>query len=1120
VPENRTVFPDAVSVPTSTHPALGSSKAIPYVPAVRCDETIVKPGIPASVAFTDEVSVKYSNGVAPAANSELLAALSPSGTVSDSVTASVPEPPVAGGTDSTVSYPWRSGSVAAPPLAPSGAVAETDVGAGGGGVTPVPDPPPQPAARLAATRQTAVANDGRMRMMRPQERRCAGAACSRRLPSTVARNAHRRHGVTPYRTRHGASLGRSAKKPAMVVRPIVCTKFIGREEELRFLHERRGEAARSHGGVVFVRGEAGVGKSRLVRELCASLVRTRWRVGVGRCLEFAQRPYSPILELLERIDRAAPDLVPADSRREQFDAIVARFARAAERSALLAVVEDVHWADAATIEFLSYFASKLGTMRVLLVVSLRPEETHDEHPLYSRLANLLRTPGPSITLSPLTLAERDAFIDDALGETVIPAEARRHVAQAADGNPFFTEELLKSTVERAGSGSLPGTGALPTTVRAALMERLRPLDASERHVILQAAVVGRRFDIDTLRDTLDEDGEVIEQVLQRARRLQLIEEQSPGAFRFRHALTREAIYDQMLGVQLRPMHRKIAELLEQRPSGQGSLESLAYHWVLAGDDERGARYSELAGDAAAAVHAHEDAIALYERAAALLGANTPARAALLEKIAERQIVLGLVGAAYDAFADAAEIFCANGDFVHEAACRVQQAISAYSAGRSNPIYPLLAMLDRLPEDEMLARSRVHLGIAWITASFYEPNIANEHVDRVAPEAIAELPDIRLRVHNIRAWTAMTVGDTGRFRTELVRWMTAAERVAIPGALIGAHFNGSFCAAVLALHDDATTLAQRAVEIARIERNVNGERVARTRLAFAALLRGDVIAARDALQPLVPKPGINEVTFAHEAAWGSLTAAYLGDPVLMKRWFDDVFEFATPLAITLCGAGYAEIMARRGRIADARALLARSFPGLSDLARGMVFTFLAAARYGAAAEVMDARRRLTTIAALRHETPERYVLPLFEAHIADRHGDPAAARRFANDAVPGLQRFGLRLVEASARELAGERDAAIDLYQSCGAAYEVRRLAPDRAAAAVAPADARAVLSERERSIALLVAAGQSNVAIGRALSISHKTVEKHLGRVYEKLGFSTRAQLGAFVSSDAIHGAP
>lgn len=893
----------------------------------------------------------------------------------------------------------------------------------------------------------------------------------------------------------------------MIVPPILCKEFIGRRDELAYLEERRREAGRSRGGTIFIKGEAGVGKSRLIAEFSRTLLQTRWRVSVGRCLEFAQRPYGPILEVLARFDRSLIELAPAASKREQFDAILARFSAAATSSAVVVIFEDVHWADAATLEFLTYLATKVDTMRLLVIASLRPEETHDQHPLYGHFAKLLRTPrAGSIALAPLNAAELRLFIDDAVGDLDVPADVRRHVARTGDGNPFFTEELLKSAIEGTSAR------ALPTTLHAAIMERLRPLDDAERRVLRQAAVIGRTFDVGTLVATVDGGDRVIEPALRHARALQLVEEDAGSVFRFRHALTREAIYQELLAIERRPMHRRIAGVLEDGEPERRNVESLAYHWSAAGDDARAARYYEIAGDAAGAVHAHGDAILSYTRAAGAHAARSAARGAVLEKIAQRHRIVGDTQAAADAAAEAADAFEAVGDGEREASCRAQQAIFWYSLGRAHPTKPLDEMLERLEPEDYRTRGRVHLGIAWITASFYDPVAADYHLDLVDPRALDEAPELRLRMHNVRAWTAMTNGDRDRFRIELAAWVDAARGVQQPGAVAAAHYNGGFCCAALGLHEEARRHADDALAAASAERNVHGEAAARSTGAFAALLRGDLAAAHAAVEPNLLRETGDQVSVAHGAAWGSLTGAYLDDQTLIAHWFDRLESRVDAMTITLCGAGYAEILIRRGRRSDAAALLARRLTAVGDLARGIFLTLLAVGRYGRDDDVPRARRALAASASLPHEMPERHVLPLFDAYVAQRAGDATGAARHAAIAADGLARLGLPLLAAAARELAGDSAGALALYKACGAAYDVRRL--DRSAAAPANDGERArdVLSVRERDIAVLVAQGHSNVEIGHALSISHKTVEKHLGSAYRKLGFATRAQLSAYVT--------
>ena len=905
----------------------------------------------------------------------------------------------------------------------------------------------------------------------------------------------------------------------MIVRPVVCRPFIGRREELAYLNERRAEASTSHGGIVLVAGEAGIGKSRLLAEFCAPLAKSRWRVGVGACLEHAQRPYGPVLDVLARFDRSVAALTPAVTKREQLDAIVDRFARAAASTALIAVVEDIHWADTATLELLAFLAPKLERLRALLVVSFRPGQLQPDHPSYAGLANVARTPRAGrIDLAPLDEPELRVFIDAALEGHALADATRRRVARTSEGNPFFTEELLKSAVERTAAGrtTAPDERALPSSIRATLLERLRPLSDADRRIVAQAAVIGRTFELPLLAQTLDTTIDSLLPALQRARDVQLVEEVTVSEFRFRHALTRETIYAGFLGAQVQPLHRTIALVLEAAPEEKRSLEGLAYHWWAAGDGENAARYNELAGDAAGRVHAHDDAIALYQRALDSPALDMRARGALLEKMADRRVALSFTDRANAAYTEAADAFRRGGEQEAEARCRVRAAITAYTLGLSAPTAPLEAMLERLDADAFLARSRIHLGIAWLAATFWYPSEASRHLALVDDRAVTAAADIALRYHNVAAWVAMTIGDLETFRREHAAWIDAARRAGPVGAIASAHYNGAACYSVFGLHEEAIAQIDRAREIARGERSRHGEESTLAISAFCHIMRGDLAGARAALEAVSPATD-NQVTLAHAAAWGTLAGLHLDDSALIATWFDGAGATLVDAPEGSCGAGFAEVLVRRGRPAEASALLHRAIPEC-ERPRGNVLTLLAAARYGAPEDVVRARAQLVAGADSPAELVERFAVALFDAYVAHRDGRHEAAVEPARAASDGFRRLRFPLLEAAAREAAGELDAALAIYRRCGAAYHVRRIAGSRNAAhdaAPRGANGRATagLSQREHEIAVLVARGKSNVEIARDLSISHKTVEKHLGSAYQKLGFSSRAQLAAHIGA-------
>ena len=176
-------------------------------------------------------------------------------------------------------------------------------------------------------------------------------------------------------------------------------------------------------------------------------------------------------------------------------------------------------------------------------------------------------------------------------------------------------------------------------LRHAMRERLRPLRAAERELLMRAAAIGREFDEVLLREMTPASQRPIRAALRAAMRLQLVEPVAgaPGRFRFRHALTHDAVYGELVAAQLRPLHREIGSAIERLASGRATeLEELAYHWWAAGDAERGVRYNEEAGDRAGALHAVEHALLYYARALQLAPDGDASRLRLEEKIAAAQ----------------------------------------------------------------------------------------------------------------------------------------------------------------------------------------------------------------------------------------------------------------------------------------------------------------------------------------------------------------------------------------------------------------------------------------------------------------------------------------------------
>jgi DNA-binding CsgD family transcriptional regulator len=449
-----------------------------------------------------------------------------------------------------------------------------------------------------------------------------------------------------------------------LVSPIV----VGREREIASIATALDEALEGHATHLLVAGEAGVGKSRLVDEAMRAARERGMQVLRGACVNIgaAGVPYGPIVEALRELHReltpaemdelvgssgsdlarllpslvAHPDL-PEPTAQSQWlqarllEAILGLIQRLAERTPLLLVVEDLHWADPGTRETLTYLVRNLRSDRVASVLTYRSDELHRRHPLLPWLAELERTGRVQrvdvARLEPATTKELLAAI---LGEEP-ERDLVDRVVERSDGNPFFIEELVMA--ERASSDR-----GMPPTLRGILLARISALPDAAQTVVGVAAVAGRRVDHDLLAAVAGQDEETTLAALRDAVGQQVLVADSPDSadgadgYAFRHALMQEAAYDDLLPGERRRLHRAFAEAVSARVVGTGAdaaghWAELAHHWSASRDDERGLEASVRAAMAAMDAYAFADALRHFEAALDLWpGVDDPERVAGLD----------------------------------------------------------------------------------------------------------------------------------------------------------------------------------------------------------------------------------------------------------------------------------------------------------------------------------------------------------------------------------------------------------------------------------------------------------------------------------------------------------
>jgi tetratricopeptide (TPR) repeat protein/predicted Ser/Thr protein kinase len=467
-------------------------------------------------------------------------------------------------------------------------------------------------------------------------------------------------------------------------------RFVARERELSQARDLWRRARAGEGGLLLVSGEPGIGKTRLVRELCTEVQVAGDRVLVGECYAEGGAPYAPFAQILRRAFRngaghelaaALPDFVLADlltlapglrlrfpevppnpsldAKAEQqrlFENVVAFCRALCDRAPLLLVLEDAHWADSGSLALLRHLARRTRRQPLLLVATYREVELDQTRPFQEVLLDLSRERlATRLRLSRLDRAGTRDMLGVLFAEEITP-EFLAGIYTETEGNPFFVEEVCKALVESGqvyfvdGYWDRPGMEELeiPQSVRVAIQSRVGRMPPDCQEVLRLAAILGREFEFETLFAASDpstlrlpsgqagsgmgpgEEGLI--EALECAARAQLVEEVSAGrdvTFAFTHALIPATLSEGVSTLRRRRLHRRVAAAIERLHPDD--LESLAHHYAEAGDEERALLYHAQAGERASAAYANVEAEGHYRAALELVEAEA-GRADLLGEL--------------------------------------------------------------------------------------------------------------------------------------------------------------------------------------------------------------------------------------------------------------------------------------------------------------------------------------------------------------------------------------------------------------------------------------------------------------------------------------------------------
>jgi len=459
--------------------------------------------------------------------------------------------------------------------------------------------------------------------------------------------------------------------------------LVGREDEISALLAARA-AAQPDGGLAVIEGEAGIGKTRLASEL-ANQARSRGAVVLSaRCHDDeAGLPYGPVVELLREAVGVAesgdwPDVLspqrladaslllpelaelkgdrldarPLDAPGAQvrlLDGVTAVITAACEgREPGIVFLDDVHAADQATLDAISYLGRRLRGRSLLLVLAWRSERVPPGHRL-RRLAVDLSRDGRATIVTPGRLNEDEvaALVQSAYARPSA-LDLERRVYLESEGLPLFVAEYLAAL--NAGYGRTEET--LPSEVRGLVDARLGGLGDVARQVLGAAAVIGRSFDVDTVRQASGRSDEETVTALEELVGQGLVRE-VPGAdpaYDFSHEKLRERAYERTGMARRRLLHGRVAAALSGRRPADGGAPLVAQHLRLAGDHLGAAEHYRLAAEHAASLHAHTDALAHLEAALAL---GDPDVAGVHERMGDLRTLLGDYGGALASYESAA-----------------------------------------------------------------------------------------------------------------------------------------------------------------------------------------------------------------------------------------------------------------------------------------------------------------------------------------------------------------------------------------------------------------------------------------------------------------------------------